>query len=153
MIIERSSGTSLDPFLDEFHRTPRTISIVNILEDLLATGFLSMSDLIFASKQDIVISKSSLLTHFDQISFLRKLDADRLAQSALVMREDELMNLLLERATTMKNLYQRSIFIDDERKAFVERYLIQSDHRLPSLAIHSETDSMKNSVELIHCGF
>ena len=141
MVAEHSSGTSVTPFLDEFHRMPRYLSVVDLLDDLLSSGLISSTELILSSKQEIVIKESSLIKHFEQISFFRKRDADRLAQLTLVMREDELLVLLTQRAELMKQLYIDCILKDSARRDFVASHLMPSEQRLPSLAVHGRGSS------------
>lgn len=62
MIIEHSNNTNLTPFLNEFDKKPRLLSIIDIYNDLIQSGLISITELILYSKQDIVIKKSSLLT-------------------------------------------------------------------------------------------
>ena len=99
MIAEHSNGTALTPFLDEFNKTPRLISIIDLFDDLLQSGLISTTELILQSKQDIIIKKSSLLKHFERISFFRKRDADYLAEISLVIREDNLIDYLTQTCT------------------------------------------------------
>ena len=142
MLAEHSNGTSLTPFLDEFRRMPRYLSVVDLLDDLLSSGLISTTELILSSKQEIVIKQSSLLKHFEQISFFRKRDADRLAQLTLVMREDELRALLTQRADLMKQAYIDCILNDSERRDFIAHHLIPSTHRLSPLAVQSSRSSL-----------
>jgi len=145
MIAEHSNGTSLTPFLDEFHRTPRFISIIDIFDDLLASGLISTTELIVFSKQDIIIKKSSLLKHFQRLSFIRKRDADLLAEITLVMREDILIEYLTQRAMTMKQGYINCILNNDERRDFINKNRIESTKRLSSLSIHGDYSDIKNN--------
>lgn len=135
MLAEHSNGTSVTPFLNEFHRMPRYLSVVDLLDDLLSSGLVSSTELILSSKQEIVIKESSLLKHFEQISFFRKRDADRLAQLTLVMREDELLSMLTQRAELMKQLYIDCILTESARRDFITNHLIPSTQRLTSLAV------------------
>jgi hypothetical protein len=141
MLAEHSNGTSVRPFLDEFHRLPRYLSVVDLLDDLLSSGLISSTELILSSKQEIIIKESSLVKHFEQISFFRKRDADRLAQLTLVMREDELLALLTQRAQLMKQLYINCVLTDGPRRDFITNHLIPSTHRLPALAVHGMRSS------------
>ncbi|UJR31391.1 hypothetical protein I4U23_018885 [Adineta vaga] len=136
MIAEHSSGTSLTPFLDEFNQIPRLISIIDVYDDLLTSGLISISELLIISKQDIIIKKSSLLKHFQRISFIRKHDADLLAEMTLVIREDVLIEYLTQRAKTMRQAYIDCILKNDERRDFIMKNTIQSTKRLSSLSIH-----------------
>jgi hypothetical protein len=136
MVAEQSDGTSLTPFLDEFRRTPRLVSILDICDDLLAAGLISISELLIFSKQEIVIKKSSLLKHFQRLAFIRKHDADLLAEVTLVMREDLLIGYLAERATAMRQAYINCILSDDERRQFITDNISRSTKRLSSLSIH-----------------
>ena len=55
MIAEHSNGTILTPFLNEFNRAPRFISIVDIFEDLISSGLISTTELLVYSRQDIIV--------------------------------------------------------------------------------------------------
>ena len=136
MIAEHSHGTNLTPFLDEFNKIPRSISIITLLDDLLQSDLISTTELILYSKQDIIIKKSSLLKHFERISFFRKRDADRLAEISLVIREDHLIDYLTQRASAMKQAYINCILNSNERREFIARNLTESTHRLSSVSIH-----------------
>ncbi|CAF0923040.1 unnamed protein product [Adineta ricciae] len=136
MIAERSNGTSLTPFLDEYNRTPRFISIIDIYDELLASGLISMSELLVQAKQEIVIKKSSLLKHFQQISFIRKHDAESLTEMTLVIREDLLIEFLAQRAQTIREAYIDCIVNNAERRDFITKNTIKSTKRLSSLSIH-----------------
>ncbi|CAF1326041.1 unnamed protein product, partial [Rotaria sp. Silwood1] len=78
MIGEHFNGTILIPFLNEFNKIPRFISIIDIFDDLITSGLISTIELLVLSKLDIIIKKSSLLKHFESISFFHKRDADLL---------------------------------------------------------------------------
>ncbi|CAF4799948.1 unnamed protein product [Rotaria socialis] len=121
MIAEHSNGTLLTPFLNEFNRAPRFISIVDIFEDLISSGLISTSELLVYSRQDIIIKKSSLLKHFESIAFFHKRDADLLAEITLIMREDDLIEYLTQRAKTIKETYINSILNNDERRDFIRK--------------------------------
>ncbi|CAF4553692.1 unnamed protein product [Rotaria socialis] len=136
MIAEHSHGTILKPFLNEFNRAPRFVSIVDIFDDLISSGFISTTELLVYSRQDIIIKKSSLLKHFESIAFFHKRDADLLAEITLIMREDDLIEYLTQRAKTIKETYINSILNNDERRDFITKNLIESKNRLSSLSIH-----------------
>lgn len=136
MLVEHSHGTQLNPFLDQFDQTPRYISIVDLFDDFLQSGLISTTELILSSKQDIIIKKSSLFKHFERISFIRKRDADLLAEISLVIRVDLLIESLTQRATMMKQAYIDCILNNDERRDFVQRNLLPSSKRLSSVSIH-----------------
>ena len=138
MVADRCNGTSLTPFLDEFHQTPHLISILDICDDLLASGLISIGELLVFSKQEIIIKKSSLLKHFQRLSFIRKPDADILAEVTLVMRDNLLIEHLTERATTMRQAYIDCILSDEQRRDFVANNISRSTKRLSSLAIHGQ---------------
>ena len=140
MLLEEHDGTRLEPFLDEFRRSPRHLSIIDLFDDLFASDLISLTDLILSSRHEIVVRKSDLIKHFDEISFLRQRDVDRLAQSTLVIREDQLNVLLDQRAEKMKNLYIKMIFDDEQRKEFIDEHLNQSNQRLTSLTIYGESN-------------
>jgi len=144
MIAEHSNGTNLTPFLDEFNKTPRFISIIDIIDDLLQSGLISTTELIVYSKQDIIIKKSSLLKHFQRISFFRKHDVDSLAEISLVIREDDLIEYLTQRTITMKQGYINCILNTDERRDFITKNIIESTKRLSSVSIH------RNSLNINH---
>ncbi|CAF1566808.1 unnamed protein product, partial [Rotaria sordida] len=76
MISEHFNNTMLTPFLDEFNKIPRFISIIDIFDDLITSGLISTTELLVYSKQDLIIKKSFLLKHFESISFFHKSDAD-----------------------------------------------------------------------------
>lgn len=147
MIIEHSNSTNLTPFLDEFNKKPRFISIIDIFDDLIRSGLISISELIIYSKQDIIIKKSSLIKHFEHISFIRKHDADLLAETTLVIREDNLIEYLIQRAKTMKQGYIDCILNTDERRDFIKKNLIPSTNRLSSVSIHRNYLRIKNIFE------
>ncbi|CAF3346668.1 unnamed protein product [Rotaria sp. Silwood2] len=136
MIAEHFNGTKLTPFLNEFNKVPRFISIIDIFDDLITSGLISTTELLVFSKQDIIIKKSSLLKHFESISFFHKRDADLLAEITLVMREDDLIEYLTQRAMTIKEIYINSILNNDQRRNFITKNLIESTKRLSSLSIH-----------------
>ncbi|CAF1261150.1 unnamed protein product [Adineta steineri] len=136
MVAEHSNGTSLTPYLDEFNRIPRFISIFDIFDDLINSGLISTTELIVYSKQDIIIKKSSLLKHFQRISFIRKHDADLLAEITLIIREDTLIDYLTQRAMIMKQAYINCILNNTERQDFITKNRIKSTNRLSSLSIH-----------------
>ena len=136
MIVEHSHGTNLTPFLDEFDKTPRYISIIDLFDDLLQSGLISTTELILSSKQEIIIQKSALFQHFERISFLRKRDADLLAEISLVIREDLLIEHLTQRTTTMKQAYIDCILNNDERRQFIEKNVLPWSKRLSSVSIH-----------------
>ncbi|CAF0920812.1 unnamed protein product [Adineta ricciae] len=136
MIAERSNGTSLIPFLDEFNRTPRFISIIDIYDELLASGLISISELLVQAKQEIVIKKSSLLKHFQHISFIRKHDAESLTEMTLVIREDLLIEFLVQRAQAIREAYIDCIVNNAERRDFITKNTMKSTKRLSSLSIH-----------------
>ncbi|CAF1625727.1 unnamed protein product [Rotaria magnacalcarata] len=136
MIAEHSNGTIVTPFLNEFNRAPRFISIVDIFDDLISSGLISTTELLVYSRQDIIIKKSSLLKHFESIAFFHKRDADLLAEITLIMREDDLIEYLTQRAKTIKETYINSILNNDERRDFITKNLIESKNRLSSLSIH-----------------
>ncbi|CAF1561008.1 unnamed protein product [Adineta steineri] len=136
MVAEHSNGTSLTPYLDEFNRIPRFISIFDIFDDLINSGLISTTELIVYSKQDIIIKKSSLLKHFQRISFIRKHDADLLAEITLIIREDILIDYLTQRAMIMKQAYINCILNNTERQHFITKNRIKSTNRLSSLSIH-----------------
>jgi hypothetical protein len=144
MIAEHSNGTILTPFLNEFNKTPRLISIIDLFDDLLQSGLISTTELILYSKQDIIIKKSSLLKHFERISFFRKRDADYLAEINLVIREDNLINYLIQRAQTMKQEYINCILNTDERRDFITKNILQSTKRLSSVSIHRNYSIREN---------
>ncbi|CAF4356703.1 unnamed protein product, partial [Rotaria sordida] len=104
MISEHFNNTMLTPFLDEFNKIPRFISIIDIFDDLITSGLISTTELLVYSKQDIIIKKSSLLKHFESISFFHKRDADLLGEITLVMREDDLIEYLTQRAMIIKQM-------------------------------------------------
>lgn len=135
MIAEHHNGTILTPFLNEFNKTPRFISIIDIFDDLIASGLISISELLLYSKQDIVIKKSSLIKHFESISYFHKRDADLLAEITLVMREDDLIDCLIEHAKAFKQNYIDCILNNDERRNFIDRNLLESTKKLSSLSI------------------
>ena len=134
ILIEQSDGTRLDPFLAEFRRSPRRLSLLDLLDELLRSDLVSLSDLFVASRREIVVRKSSLIEHFDGISFLRPRDVDRLAQSTLVIGEDELLALLDRRADTMRQFYIKTILVDERRKRFLDE-----TENVTSLTIHGES--------------
>jgi len=136
MIVEHSNGTNLTPFLDEFNKTPRYISIIDIFDHLIQSGLISTTELILFSKQDIIIKKSSLLKHFERISFFHKHDVDLLAEISLIIREDNLIEYLTKRAITMKQAYINCILNTNERRDFITKNIIQSTQRLSSVSIH-----------------
>jgi hypothetical protein len=136
MVAEHSNGTNLTPFLEEFNKTPRFLSIIDIFDDLLISGLISTTELIVFSKQEIIIKKSSLLKYFERISFFRKRDADLLAEITLVIREDDLIEYLTQRATIMKQAFISCILNNTERRDFITKNIIQSTKRLSSLSIH-----------------
>jgi hypothetical protein len=136
MIAEHSNGINLTPFLDEFNKTPRFLSIIDIFDDLYQSGLISTTELIVFSKQDIIIKKSSLFKHFERLSFIRKRDADLLAEISLVIREDDLIGYLTQRAITMKQAYINCILNSKERRDFLTKNLSQSTKRLSSVSIH-----------------
>lgn len=136
MIVEQSHGTHLTPFLDEFDKIPRYISIIDLFDDLLQSGYISTTELILSSKQDIIIKKSALFEHFERISFLRKRDADQLAEISLVIREDLLIEHLTQGAMIMKQMYINCILNTDERREFINRNLLPSNKKLSSVSIH-----------------
>ena len=136
MIAEHSNGTILTPLLNEFNRAPRFISIVDIFEDLISSGLISTTELLVYSRQDIIVKKSSLLKHFESIAFFHKRDTDLLAEITLIMREDDLIEYLTQRAKTIKETYINSILNNDERRDFIRKNLIESKNRLSSLSIH-----------------
>lgn len=136
MLIERSHGTQLNPFLDQFDQTPRSISIVDLFDDLLQSGLISTTELILSAKQDIIVKKSALFKHFQRISFIRKHDADLLAEISLVIREDLLIESLTQRARIMKQAYIDCILNNEERRDFVQKNRLPSSKRLSSVSIH-----------------
>ena len=136
MIAERSNGTSLTPFLDEYKRTPRFVSIIDISDELLASGLISTSELLVQAKQEIVLKKSSLLKHFQQISFVRKHDSESLTEMTLVIREDLLIESLVQRAQTIREAYIDCIVNNAERRDFITKNTMKSTKRLSSLSVH-----------------
>ncbi|CAF3633389.1 unnamed protein product [Rotaria sp. Silwood1] len=78
MIPEHFNGTILISFLNEFNKIPRFILIIDIFDDLIISDLISTIELLVLSKQDIIIKKSSLLKHFESISFFQKRNADLL---------------------------------------------------------------------------
>jgi hypothetical protein len=138
MLAEYSNGTNLTPFLDEFNQSPRLISIIDIFDDLISSGLISITELIVYSKQDIIIKKSSLLKHFERISFIHKRDVDLLAEMTLVIREDHLIEYLTQRTVMMKHAYIDCVLNNDEHRDFITKNLIGSTKRLSSLSIHSK---------------
>jgi hypothetical protein len=143
MIVEHSNGTNLTPFINEFNKTPRFISIIDIFDDLIQSGLISTTEIILYSKQDIIIKKSSLLKHFERISFFRKRDADLLAEISLIIREDDLIEYLTQRAMIMKQAYMNCILNTDERRDFITKNIIQSTNRLSSVSIHRNSSNIK----------
>ncbi|CAF1658714.1 unnamed protein product, partial [Didymodactylos carnosus] len=85
MVAESTDGTRLTPFLNEFAKSPRQVPIIECTEDLLSSDLISIAELIIYSKSDIIVRKSSLLKHFEQVMFFRKRDADILSESTLVI--------------------------------------------------------------------
>ena len=136
MLAEQCNGTSLTPFLDEYHRHPRFLSIVDICDDLLESELIATSELMFFAKQEIIIKKSSLLKHFERISFFHKRDADLLAEVTLIANEDHLLEQLTERATAIKQAYIKCIVNTIEHEEFIQRKLSPLTGRLSSLSIH-----------------
>ena len=145
MLGEYSNGTTLTPFLDEFNNSPRFISIIDIFDELISSGLISITELIVYSKQDIIIKKSSLLKHFERISFFHKRDADLLAEITLIIREDNLIEYLTQRTKIMKEAYINCILNNDERRDFINKNLIESTKRLSSLSIHSNSSIINNN--------
>ncbi|CAF1237683.1 unnamed protein product [Rotaria sp. Silwood1] len=78
MIPEHFNGTILISFLNEFNKIPCFILIIDIFDDLITSDLISTIELLVLSKQDIIIKKSSLLKHFESISFFQKRNADLL---------------------------------------------------------------------------
>ncbi|CAF4821332.1 unnamed protein product, partial [Rotaria sp. Silwood2] len=136
MIIEYFNNTILTSFLDEFNKIPLFISIIDIFYDLITSRLISKTELLVYSKQDIIIKKSFLLKHFESISFFHKCDADLLAEITLVMREDDLIEYLTQRAMIVKETYINSILNNDERRNFITNNLIESTKRFSSFSIH-----------------
>ena len=135
MIAEHANGTILTPFLNEFNKTPRLLPIIDIFDDLITSGLISTTELLLFSKQDIIIKKSSLIKHFERISFFHKRDADSLAEVTLIMREDDLIEYLTRRAMTVKQTYINCILNDDERRNFITQNLIDSTKKLSSISV------------------
>lgn len=142
MIAEHANGTTLTPFFNEFNKTPRLISIIDLMDDLIASGFISTTELLVYSKQDVIMKKSSLLKHFESISFIHKRDADLLAEITLVMREDDLIECLTQRVKTIKDIYISCILNTDERRNFIKT------NRLSLLSIHGKIFLMKMKIDL-----
>lgn len=136
MIADHSNGTLLTPFLDEFNKIPRFISILDLFDDLIASGLISISELFVFSKQDIVIKKSSFLKHFESISFFHNRDADALSQTTLIIREDDLIERLTQRAKSLKENYIDCILNTNERRDFIANNRIESTKKLSLLSIH-----------------
>jgi len=133
MLIERSNGTNLSYFLDEFNKIPRYLSIIDLINDLSQSGLISTSELLLLTKQEIIIKKSSLIKHFQRISFIRKHDADLLAQMSLIIREDELIEFLTNRTRQIQDEYIKCILNTQERRDFIEQ-----TKKLSSVSIHRE---------------
>ncbi|CAF1360632.1 unnamed protein product, partial [Rotaria sp. Silwood1] len=89
MVAEHFNGIMIIPFLNEFNKIPRFISIIDIFDDLIKSRLISTTELLVFSKQDIIIKKSSLLKHFESISLFYNRNADLLPEITLVMREDD----------------------------------------------------------------